>query len=159
MFVEEHHITSFDPGSFFSLHDYDSSGTWTPDEVRRTYGLDDESARGVSRDKREEVVREVWRLFDGDSDGVITRAEWMGAVGRGVRLPDFGVCLVLLLVLFRGGAGGVGLMGLVMLMIWGDSWGRDIMGMTSMSMRSIILRNFMMRVCHRYSLDAGARGS
>ncbi|MCJ1384965.1 hypothetical protein MMC17_008083 [Xylographa soralifera] len=89
--AEEHHIANFDPGAFFSLHDYDSSGGWMPDDVRRTYGLDDESARAVSPAKREEVTREVYRLFDADKNGVIEREEWMGACERGVRLPDFGL--------------------------------------------------------------------
>ncbi|MCJ1288009.1 hypothetical protein MMC26_007362 [Xylographa opegraphella] len=88
---EEHHIANFDAGAFFSLHDYDSSGGWTPDEVRRTYGLDDESARDVRPDKREEVTREVYRLFDADKNGIVEREEWMGACEEGVRLPDFGL--------------------------------------------------------------------
>ncbi|MCJ1416149.1 hypothetical protein MMC32_002484 [Xylographa parallela] len=89
--AEEHHIANFDPGAFFSLHDYDSSGGWTPDEVRRTYGLDDESAAAVGPDKREEVTREVYRLFDADKNGIVEREEWMGACADGVRLPDFGL--------------------------------------------------------------------
>ncbi|MCJ1318852.1 hypothetical protein MMC15_004184 [Xylographa vitiligo] len=89
--AEEHHIANFDPGAFFSLHDYDSSGGWTPDEVRRTYGLDDESAKDVRPEKREEVTREVYRMFDMDKNGVIEREEWMGACENGVRLPDFGL--------------------------------------------------------------------
>ncbi len=32
------------------------------------------------------------RLFDADNDGRISREEWFRAVGRGVALPDFGVC-------------------------------------------------------------------
>ncbi|MCJ1391358.1 hypothetical protein MMC18_004221 [Xylographa bjoerkii] len=89
--IKEHHIANFDPGAFFSLHDYDSSGGWTPDEVRRTYGLDDESARDVSAEKREEVTREVYRLFDMDKNGIIEREEWMALCESGVRLPDFGL--------------------------------------------------------------------
>ena len=87
--IEEHHISSFDPGAFFSLHDYDSSGAWSPDEVRRTYGLDDESAKDVSEEKREEVTREVYRLFDADKNGLIEREEFVGSKEV---LPDFGVC-------------------------------------------------------------------
>ncbi|MCJ1472461.1 hypothetical protein MMC13_001109 [Lambiella insularis] len=98
IYTEEHHIANFEPGAFFTLHDYDSSGGWTPDEVRRTYGLDDEGAKDVSRDKREEVTREVYRLFDVDKNGVVERAEWMDAVAKRVRLPDFGV----------SGSGGTG---------------------------------------------------
>lgn len=86
--IEEHHISTFDAGSFFSLHDFDSSGAWTPDEVRRMYGLDDESTKDVSREKREEVTREVYRLFDADHNGLIEREEF---VRSGEVMPDFGV--------------------------------------------------------------------
>ncbi|MCJ1252204.1 hypothetical protein MMC24_000008 [Lignoscripta atroalba] len=89
--AEEHHIENFDPGAFFSLHDFDSSGAWTPDEVRRTYGLDDDSAKDVSAEKREDVTRDVFKLFDLDHNGAITRDEWMRSVGEGKRLPDFGL--------------------------------------------------------------------
>lgn len=89
--TEEHHISNFDAGAFFSLHDFDSSGGWTPDEVRRTYGLDDESLEDVTDDKREEVTREVFKIFDADKNGVIEREEWMVRSARGARLPDFGV--------------------------------------------------------------------
>lgn len=87
--IEEHHISSFDAGSFFSLHDFDSSGAWTPDEVRRMYGLDDESSKDVRGEKREEVTREVYRLFDADHNGLIEREEF---VRSGEVMPDFGVC-------------------------------------------------------------------
>ncbi|MCJ1482545.1 hypothetical protein MMC06_002711 [Schaereria dolodes] len=89
--AEEHHIGNFDPGAFFSLHDYDTSGAWTPDEVRRTYGLEDESAKDVSVEKREEVTREVFKLFDTDRNGAVEREEWMEAIAKGSRLPDFGL--------------------------------------------------------------------
>ncbi|MCJ1245553.1 hypothetical protein MMC30_002757 [Trapelia coarctata] len=89
--AEEHHISNFDPGAFFSLHDFDSSGGWSPDEVRRTYGLDDESLKDVSEAKREEVTREVFKLFDADRNGIIEREEWMVRCARGARLPDFGL--------------------------------------------------------------------
>ncbi|MCJ1292297.1 hypothetical protein MMC34_003847 [Xylographa carneopallida] len=90
--AEEHHIANFDPGAFFSLHDYDSSGGWTPDEVRRTYGLDDGAAAvAVDPDQREQVTREVFALLDADKNGVVEREEWMAACEAGVRLPDFGL--------------------------------------------------------------------
>ena len=89
--AEEHHIGNFDPSSFFTLHDFDSDGGWTPNEVRRMYGLEDESAKDVSKEKREEVTREVFKLFDTDRNGIVERAEWMDGVAKGVVLPDFGV--------------------------------------------------------------------
>ncbi|VBB87038.1 Putative protein of unknown function [Podospora comata] len=36
---EEHHITSFDPPSFFTLHDFDSSGHLDAPEILKLYGL------------------------------------------------------------------------------------------------------------------------
>lgn len=88
---EEHHITTFDPGSFFALHDYDGSLTWTASEISRTYGLDDESAKDVPENKKQEVVRNVLEKFDLDGDGVVSREEWLEGWERGGRLLDFGV--------------------------------------------------------------------
>ena len=90
--AEEHHIANLDPSAFFTLHDYDSSGHWSPDEIRRTYGLDDESAKDVPQEKKTSAVQEVVQLFDKDGDGAISREEWMdGWVKEGKRLPDLGV--------------------------------------------------------------------
>lgn len=90
--AEEHHIANLDPSAFFTLHDYDSSGQWSPDEIRRTYGFDDESAKDVPLEKKTNAVQEVIGMFDKDGDGDISRAEWMdGWVKEGKRLPDFGV--------------------------------------------------------------------
>lgn len=90
--AEEHHIANLDPSAFFTLHDYDSSGQWSPDEIRRTYGLDDESAKNVPQEKKTSAVQEVVQLFDKDGDGAISRDEWMvGWVKEGKRLPDLGV--------------------------------------------------------------------
>lgn len=90
--AEEHHIANLDPSAFFTLHDYDSSGQWSPDEIRRTYGFDDESAKDVPLEKKSNSVQEVIGMFDKDGDGGISREEWMdGWVKEGKRLPDFGV--------------------------------------------------------------------
>ncbi|KAH0366753.1 putative secretory pathway protein, partial [Aureobasidium melanogenum] len=88
--AEEHHITSFDAGSFFNLHDYDSSGTWTPDDIRKTYGLKDESTKDLPDEKKEEVVRKILELFDKDRSGSVSYAEFLIADAHGVKLPDFG---------------------------------------------------------------------
>ena len=58
----------------------------------RTYGLEDESAKAVTQEKRGEVVREVLKLLDTDGSGQVTRDEWMVFCARGGKLPDFGVC-------------------------------------------------------------------
>lgn len=89
--TEEHHISNFDAGAFFSLHDYDSSLAWTPDEIARTYGLNDESAKDVSDEKRREVIHDVLDRFDRDHDGYVTRTEFMDTWREGQRLKDFGL--------------------------------------------------------------------
>ena len=51
--AEEHHVSNFDVPSFFTLHDFNSDGSWTPDEVRRMYGLDDESLKNTAADVKD----------------------------------------------------------------------------------------------------------
>lgn len=89
--AEEHHISNFDPGAFFTLHDFDSSLSWTADEIRRMYGLDDQSMKDVDEAKKAEVVRKTMEMFDRDSDGIIERDEWMQGWRAGKRLKDFGL--------------------------------------------------------------------
>jgi len=89
--AEEHHISNFDPGAFFTLHDYDNSGFWDSSEIQTTYGLNDESSKDVSQEKRNEVAREVMRLLDKDGDGRVTKEEWMRFCEWGASLPDFGL--------------------------------------------------------------------
>ncbi|KAL8931069.1 MAG: hypothetical protein Q9208_000171 [Pyrenodesmia sp. 3 TL-2023] len=89
--ASEHHISNFDPGAFFTLHDFDSSLSWSADEIRRMYGLDDESARGVDEARKAEVVRKTLEVFDSDGDGVVGRGEWMEGWRAGKRLQDFGL--------------------------------------------------------------------
>lgn len=56
------------------------------------YGLEDESQHGLPTAKREEVTREVFKLYDIDHNGVIEKSEWHQKVdAEGVRLPDFGL--------------------------------------------------------------------
>lgn len=55
------------------------------------YGLESEESADVPAAKREEVTREVFKLFDVDKNGVIEKDEWMDKSGQGVRLPDFGL--------------------------------------------------------------------
>ncbi|PYH37858.1 nucleobindin SSP120 [Aspergillus neoniger CBS 115656] len=87
---EEHHIDAFDAASFFSLHDYDESGAWTPEEVRKTYGMDDETNAGATEDRKSQALREVFTLFDPTNTGFITRDNWMRIIAEGTRLPDLG---------------------------------------------------------------------
>ncbi|KAL4887503.1 hypothetical protein BJY04DRAFT_176096 [Aspergillus karnatakaensis] len=87
---EEHHIDSFDPASFFTLHDYDASGSWTPEEVRKTYGMDHETNAALTDERKQEALREVFTLFDPANTGYISRDNWMRLISDGVKLPDFG---------------------------------------------------------------------
>lgn len=88
--TEEHHIATFDASTFFTLHDYDSTGKWSPDDVRKTYGLLDESAATIPQSKKDEVVKIVFQLFDKDDSGDISKEEYVEATNNGVKLPDFG---------------------------------------------------------------------
>jgi hypothetical protein len=90
---EEHHISTFDSASFFSLHDYDDNGSWDKGEILKTYGMDDPSAKDVPQEKKDEVIREVMKLMDQNSNGIIERQEWMQFTGEGRKgtLPDFGL--------------------------------------------------------------------
>ncbi|KAK5044406.1 hypothetical protein LTR84_011278 [Exophiala bonariae] len=85
---EEHHISNFDAPSFFSLHDFNNDGAWTPDEVRRIYGLDDESLQTTPAETKDRVVLDVFKIFDPTGTGLITRAAWVDASRAGKKLPD-----------------------------------------------------------------------
>lgn len=90
--TEEHHIANLDPSAFFTLHDYDNSGMWTARDIRRTYGLDDETAKEIDDGKKQDITKIVVEIFDRNGDGMISRQEWIeGWVKDGKRLPDFGV--------------------------------------------------------------------
>ncbi|KAK2464743.1 hypothetical protein APHAL10511_003161 [Amanita phalloides] len=77
----EHHIDTFDVGSFFQLHDLDSNGFWARDEIEAVYGVHHVYARGMSKDQEEQqrkadqIVKEVLKTFDLDNDGKITLDE------------------------------------------------------------------------------------
>ncbi|KAJ5713348.1 uncharacterized protein N7483_010529 [Penicillium malachiteum] len=88
--MEEHHIEGFDAPSFFLLHDYDSSGAWTTDEVRKTYGMDDESNKDMSESQKKDAIRQVFDLFDPENTGFITQESWVKGIAAGTKLPDLG---------------------------------------------------------------------
>lgn len=83
-------MDAWDAGSFFALHDYNSDGQWQGDELLRTYGLMDESNKGVSQQRRDEIVTELLKLMDGDGDGEVSREEWSNFIAQGKTLPDLG---------------------------------------------------------------------
>ena len=89
--AEEHHINSLDDDTFFKLHDFHSTGLWSPDEIKRLYGLYNRSNLHVSNDQKNEVVKEVPTLFDADHSDTITYAEFTIAYAKGVKLPIWGL--------------------------------------------------------------------
>ncbi|OTA57925.1 putative calcium ion binding protein [Hypoxylon sp. EC38] len=88
--AEEHHISDFDASSFFVLHDYDADGHWEAEEILRTYGLMDESNKGVPQSRRDEIERELLTLLDTNKDGFVTRDEFVAFINSGKTLPDMG---------------------------------------------------------------------
>lgn len=56
----------------------------------KTYGLLDSSNAHLTTDQKENVVREVLKLFNPSGDGKVSRDEWMSQTQAGFRLPDFG---------------------------------------------------------------------
>jgi hypothetical protein len=89
--LEEHHINGFDATTFFNLHDYDSTGLWTSQDIKRTYGLMDPSSAHITPTKKDLVVSTVLDMFDIDKDGAISLAEFLQKDGENVKLPDFGM--------------------------------------------------------------------
>jgi Ca2+-binding EF-hand superfamily protein len=90
MSSEEHHVDNWDAGSFFTLHDYNSDGSWQGEEILRTYGLYDESNKDVPHAKREELLSTLMKLMDRNGDGVISKDEWLSFIKEGKTLPDLG---------------------------------------------------------------------
>ena len=88
--TEEHHISLFDAGSFFNLHDYDSSNDWTPEDILKTYGLKDESTKHIAQEEKDKAVQRVIELYDRDKSGTISFAEYTIGEAEGIKLPDFG---------------------------------------------------------------------
>lgn len=87
---QEHHITSFDAGSFFTLHDYDNTNQWTREDILKTYGLMDASTAHISQQQKDEAVQKVIELYDRDKSGSISYAEYTIGDAQGIKLPDFG---------------------------------------------------------------------
>ncbi|KAM7204776.1 calcineurin B-like protein 4 [Rhypophila sp. PSN 637] len=89
--AEEHHADNYDATSFFSLHDFDSSGNWEPREILRTYGLMDESNKHVTSERRDQIVKEILTLIDYDNDGLVSRDEFVRFIDHERKtLPDLG---------------------------------------------------------------------
>jgi len=89
--AEEHHIGNFDPASFFTLHDYDDNGSWEQKEILKTYGMEDETAKDVPQEKKDEILKEILKLIDENNNGVLEKDEWNRFTEKGGSLPDFGL--------------------------------------------------------------------
>ncbi|QIW99378.1 hypothetical protein AMS68_004896 [Peltaster fructicola] len=87
---EEHHISTFDAGSFFNLHDYDSSSEWTYEDIAKTYGLKDRSTSHITQQEKDTAIKKVIELYDRDLSGTISFAEYVVGEASGIHLPDFG---------------------------------------------------------------------
>ncbi|KAI5804149.1 hypothetical protein DFH27DRAFT_512969 [Peziza echinospora] len=88
--LEEHHIANFDPTSFFHLHDYDKSETWTSLEILRTYGIDPADTT-ITPQKRTEIILDVLKKMDYDNDGAVSLDEFLEFHKAGGVLEDYGV--------------------------------------------------------------------
>ncbi|KAF2428347.1 hypothetical protein EJ08DRAFT_326943 [Tothia fuscella] len=88
--AEEHHIQSFDPETFFTLHDFHSRGEWSGEDIQRLYGLFDASNSQVPSSAKATAVQKIIDRFDQDGSGTISSAEYVNAISRGIKLPDLG---------------------------------------------------------------------
>ena len=88
---EEHHIDNFDPTSFFVMHDFNSDGFWTKDEVHRMLGFHDESTATTASSVKDDCVNKVFDLYDQIGDGHISRDDFIKGIQEGKRIPDFGM--------------------------------------------------------------------
>lgn len=88
---EEHHITSFDPPSFFTLHDFDSSGHLDAPEILKLYGLLDPSNAHYTPAQRDAFARQILDLIDTNRDDLISKDEFLHyLLVEGKELPDLG---------------------------------------------------------------------
>jgi len=88
--AEEHHIQSFDPDTFFKLHDFDNTGAWSRDDIVRMYGLAHSSTSHIAQSDKNSAVSDVLKLFDADKSETVSYAKFTIASAKGIRLPDFG---------------------------------------------------------------------
>lgn len=101
---EEHQLDGFDAESFFTLHDLQSKGKWNSDDLLYLYGLTRDSVVGDgsgmgSHDHEESITPEVKKrvlnklltILDANSDGEVTKEEWILFSQHGGHLPDLGL--------------------------------------------------------------------
>ncbi|PCH34092.1 hypothetical protein WOLCODRAFT_22453 [Wolfiporia cocos MD-104 SS10] len=91
--ASEHHIDSFDPPSFFQLHDLNRDGIWDREEIEAIYGVHHVYSQKKSKDeiqhqqKADHIVNTVLGKIDKDKDGKISQEEFVETGLEG--LPNF----------------------------------------------------------------------
>ncbi|CAK9441488.1 uncharacterized protein LODBEIA_P53560 [Lodderomyces beijingensis] len=99
--LEEHNIVEYDGETFFTMHDLKGMGSWDRTDILNIYGLVHEQiigdGSGVGQNRieitpavQEMVVESIYKLFDKNKDGLISRDEWLQFHNNGGELPDFG---------------------------------------------------------------------
>ncbi|OBA22151.1 hypothetical protein METBIDRAFT_26238, partial [Metschnikowia bicuspidata var. bicuspidata NRRL YB-4993] len=101
---EEHQMDSFDAASFFMIHDLQNKGFWAAEEILYLYGLtrdevvgdgsgmgDHDHAEAIPQSLKDKVISHVSRLLNGDSEGNVSKEQWLEFSKNGGLLPDFGV--------------------------------------------------------------------
>ncbi|THH19015.1 hypothetical protein EW146_g2074 [Bondarzewia mesenterica] len=93
----EHHIDSFDPPSFFQLHDLNRDGVWDKEEIQAIYGVHHVYSQKKSKasklddvehqEKADTIVQTILKAMDKNADEKITLDEFE-AVGL-AGLPNF----------------------------------------------------------------------
>jgi len=53
--------------------------------------MEDETAKDVAQEKKDEIISEILKLIDENSNGVLEKEEWNRFTEKGGRLPDFGL--------------------------------------------------------------------
>ena len=54
--------------------------------------MTDPSAKDVTQEQKDKIVREIMKMFDRNDNQVVEREEWMAVVAEGKgTLPDFGL--------------------------------------------------------------------
>lgn len=96
-FANEHHIQSFDLGSFFSVHDLNRDGVLDRSEIEAIYGVHHSlsakhsPSHEVHDAKADKIVKTVLERVDKDNDGLITKREFIAAGKGGLpSFPEFG---------------------------------------------------------------------
>ncbi|EJC98756.1 uncharacterized protein FOMMEDRAFT_136940 [Fomitiporia mediterranea MF3/22] len=91
--AKEHHIDTFDPESFFHIHDLNRNGVLDKDEIEAIYGVHHPYSQKKSADeiahqaKADHIVNTVLGIYDKNNDGKISVEEFME---KGVKaLPNF----------------------------------------------------------------------